>query len=146
MSMKKMKIVLEQTMMVSFMVLCYVSVYGALVLRKYDYSFDWYIPGSIVLASFVCSLLTVFILYGESGKNVSSARIIIRTVVHFILIYAVIMAFGWLFNWYHGVFGFILTSIICAVIYAGAWFGTLLIFKHEEKLISDALDSIRDEE
>ena len=147
MSMYKLKVIFEQTMMVSFMVLCYVSVYGLFALRGEDLGFDWYIPGSIVLASFFCSLVTVFLLYdtGED-KDDSPVKYYVRLIAHFILVYAVIMGFGYLFYWYRGTTGFILTSVIYVVIYAGSWIGTELFFRQDEKLISDALDKIRDEE
>ena len=45
--MKKLKIVMEQTMLVSFLVLCVVSIIGLLVMRKNDWSFDWYIPDKV---------------------------------------------------------------------------------------------------
>ena len=145
--MNKLKLVFEQTMMVSFMVLCYISVLGLLAFRGTDTGFPWYIPGSIVLASFFCSLVTVFLLYpAAENRDESKARYYVRLVTHFILLYGLIMGFGYIFYWYRGTFGFILTSVIYAVIYAGSWIITLLIFKRDEKLISGALDKIRDEE
>jgi len=56
------------------------------------------------------------------------------------------MGCGYLFRWYRGTLGFIMTSVIYVIIYLGTWLGTILIFKHEEKIISDALEKIRDEE
>ncbi len=145
--MKKTKLIIEQTMMVSFMVLCYVSIYGLLALRPLNYTFDWYIPGSIVLASFICSLLTVFFLYpDDEGKDSPALSYTLRIVAHFILLYIIIMAFGHLCYWYHGTFGFILTSIIYVIIYLGSWAGTLMIFRHDEKIISEALENIRDDD
>ena len=84
--MNRLKLVFEQTMMVSFMVLCYIGLFGLFFLRG--------------------------------------------------------TGFGYLFYWYRGTFGFILTSVIYAVIYAGSWIITLLIFKRDEKLSSGALDKI----
>ncbi len=147
MSMNKIKLIIEQTMMVSFMVLCYISVYGLVILRKENFGFDWYIPGSVVLASFFCSLITVLLLYNATeSKDESPVKYYISVVLHFILLYGVIMGFGYFFYWYRSTFGFILTSVIYVLIYAGSWVGTLLLFRHDEKLISDALDKIRDEE
>ena len=57
-----------------------------------------------------------------------------------------IMGFGYLFYWYRGTLGFILTSVIYVIIYAGTWVGTRLVFLHDDKIIGDALDKIRDEE
>jgi hypothetical protein len=56
------------------------------------------------------------------------------------------MSCGYLFRWYTGTLGFIVTSVIYVIIYQGTCLGTILIFKHEEKIIGDALDKIRDEE
>ncbi len=145
--MNRLKLIFEQTMLVSFMVLCYISVFGLFALRDTGMGFDWYIPGSIVLASFLCSLITVFLLYSAvENKDESPVQYYIKLVAHFILLYALIMSFGHLFYWYRGTFGFILTSVIYVLIYAGTWVGTILLFRRDEKLISDALDKIRDEE
>ena len=145
--MNKLKLIFEQTMMVSFMVLCYISVLGLLALSGTDTGFPWYIPGSIVLASFFCSLVTVLLLSdaGDS-KDESPAKYYIKLVAHFILLYALIMGFGYLFYWYRGTVGFILTSVVYVIIYAGTWVGTRLVFLHDDKIIGDALDKIRDEE
>ena len=145
--MNKLKLIFEQTMMVSFMVLCYISVLGLLAFRGTDTGFPWYIPGSIVLASFFCSLVTVFLL-SDAGddKDESPVKYYIKLIAHFILLYALIMGFGYLFYWYRSMLGFILTSVIYVLIYAGVWLGTFVLFRRDEKLISDALDRIRDEE
>lgn len=145
--MSKLRVILEQTMMVSFMVMCYISVYGLVVMRGEDWGFDWYIPGSVVLSSFFCSLITVLLLYNDSeSKDESPLKYYISVVLHFILLYGLIMGCGYIFHWYRGVGGYILTSVVYVVIYAGGWVGTILLFRHDEKLISDALDKIRDEE
>ena len=145
--MKKMKLVAEQTLMVSFMVLCYVSIYGLVILRKDNDYFDWFIPGSIVITSFLCSLITVFFLFEhQDPKDQSKLNFRLRSVIHFILLYLLIMGCGYLFRWYTGTLGFIMTSVIYVIIYHGTCLGTILIFKHEEKIISDALEKIRDEE
>ena len=145
--MNRIKLIFEQTMLVSFMNLCYLGIYGLLVLRKYDYQFEWYIPGSIVAAGFLCSLLTVFLLYDAAeAKDKSPLRYNIPVILHFVLLYGVVMGFGFLCHWYNELSGFILTSVIYVIIYVGAWVGTLLLFRRDEKLISDALDKIRDEE
>ncbi len=147
MSMNKLKLIIEQTMMVSFMVMCYISVYGLVVMRGEDWGFDWYIPGSVVLSSFFCSLITVRLLYNDSeSKDESPLKYYISVVLHFILLYGLIMGCGYIFHWYKGTVGYILTSVVYVVIYAGGWVGTMLLFRHDEKLISDALDKIRDEE
>ena len=145
--MKKMKMVAEQTLMVSFMVLCYVSIYGLVILRKDNDYFDWFIPGSIVITSFLCSLITVLFLFvHQDSKDQSKLNFRLRSVIHFILLYLLIMGCGYLFRWYTGTLGFIMTSVIYVIIYHGTCLGTILIFKHEEKIISDALEKIRDEE
>jgi hypothetical protein len=147
MIMNRLQLIFEQTMLVSFMVLCYISVYGLLALSGKGQGFDWYIPGSVVLASFLCSLVTVLLLYtAAENKDESPVNYYIRVILHFVLLYGLIMGFGYLFYWYRGRVGFILTSLIYVLIYAGAWIGTLILFRRDEKLISDALDKIRDEE
>ncbi|MCR5670189.1 MAG: DUF3021 domain-containing protein [Butyrivibrio sp.] len=145
--MKKIKVIMQQTMLVSFLVLCVVSLYGLFIMRTNEWCFDWYTPGSIVVASFCCSVVTVLLLYGDLyDKAPSVFRINVLTLIHFVLMYVIIMAFGKLFHWYNKAQGFILISVIFVVVYAGAWIGTGIMFWHDEKIISDALDNVRDEE
>lgn len=143
--MKKIKVIIGQTMMVSFMVLCAVSIYGLFVMRKYEWAFDWYIPGSIVVSSFACSAVTCLLLYND-GYARSRLSFVVRTILHFILLYGIIMAFGHMCYWYRSLRGGIIVSIIYVVVYFGAWIGTSIMFRHDEKVISDALESVRDKE
>ncbi len=142
--MKKLKIVMEQTMLVSFLVLCVVSLNGLLVMRKNEWSFDWYTPGSILVVSFLCSLVTVLLLYND--KELSALMHNLMTLLHFVLMYIIIIVFGHLCNWYTTMHGFAFISVIFVVVYAAAWVGTGIMFRHDEKLISDALESVRDKE
>ena len=71
---------------------------------------------------------------------------ITQATLSFVLLYGLIMGFGYLFYWYRSMLGFILTSVIYVLIYAGVWLGMFVLFRRDEKLISDALDRIRDEE
>ena len=145
--MKKLKIVMEQTMMVSFLVLCVVSLNGLLVMRKNEWSFDWYTPGSILVVSFLCSLVTVLLLYNDKyDKELSALMHNLMTLLHFVLMYIIIIVFGHLCNWYKTMHGFAFISVIFVVVYAAAWVGTGIMFKHDEQLISDALESVRDKE
>ena len=145
--MKKLKIVMEQTMLVSFLVLCVVSIIGLLVMRKNEWSFEWYTPGSIIVASFLCSLATVLLIYNDKyDKELSALMHNLMTLLHFVLMYIIIIVFGHLCNWYTTMHGFTLISVIFVVVYAAAWVGTGIMFRHDEKLISDALESVRDKE
>ena len=68
------------------------------------------------------------------------------TLLHFILMYVIIIAFGHICNWYTTINGFILITIIFIIVYGAAWIGTGLMFRYDEKLISDALDNVRDKD
>ena len=144
--MKKIKVIMEQTMLVSFLVLCIVSLYGLSVMRKNEWCFDWYTPGSIVVSSLLCSIVTVLLLYNDWYYKASALKHNLITILHLILIYVIIMVFGHICNWYTTTNGFIMISVYFLIVYAGAWVGTGLMFRHDEKLISDALDSVRDED
>jgi len=145
--MEKIRIILIQTVMVSFMIFCYISLYGVFAMRPYGYCFDWYIPGSVIVASFLCSIITCILLYGEAGKNSESKfNYYFRIAIHFVLLYLIIMCCGRLFFWYSSFCGFILTSIIYIIVYIATWGATWLIYKHEDRIITQALNKIRDEE
>ncbi|MBO4604020.1 MAG: DUF3021 family protein, partial [Clostridiales bacterium] len=107
------------------------------------FSLSWYQLISVILTGALCSLLTLFLLsdYEGAGK-----RFLIKVIIHSIGLYLIVSFMGWIFNWYTGVTGFIMVTLIFLMVYVFVWLVSLWFYKREEVQINKALDDIRDEE
>ena len=146
--MNKMKIWLEQTMMISFAILVGIIIEGLFFTLfsgdpLYEFNMNWLQMVSIVLTGAVCSLPTVLWLAdAELPKN----KFTVRIILHCIGLYAIVSLFGWLFKWYTKADGFIFMTVIYFAVYVFTWNVTLWFHKRDDKRINKALDNIRDEE
>ena len=113
-----------------------------LVAGQYMIEWQWYIPLSVVLVGFLCALASL-VLYDETD-NESHQRL--RVVIHFILVLGIVSLFGYLFDWYSDLTGYLIIAIMYVIIYTFVWISTLWMLKADEKKINDAIDRIRDEE
>ena len=144
--MKKWKIIFSQTLMISTGILFGVGVQGLInhlntgaeMLR-----WQWYIPLSIILTGFLCSLATLFLLEDE-GKSVSRSRL--RIVLHFFFLFLVVAGCGYLFGWYETAGELAVIGGMYVLIYGFVWLGSLWMNKADEKKINEAINEIRDEE
>lgn len=142
--MKKFKIILEQTFMLSFLMLVVMSLEALYAHFVGDYfDFDWYIPISVVLSSFLCSLPTLILM---SDRELPKPLRRLLPFLHCMLLYVLVMGLGYLFHWYSTLTYFIVTTISYFVIYALVWTFSLFLKKYDEKLINDALLAIQDED
>ena len=146
--MNKMKLWLEQTMMISFAILVGIIIEGLFFTLfsgdpLYEFNMNWLQMVSIVLTGAVCSLPTVLWLAdAELPKN----KFTVRIILHCIGLYAIVSLFGWLFKWYTKADGFIFMTVIYFAVYVFTWVVTLWFHKRDDKRINKALDDIRDEE
>ena len=143
-TMKKTKLILEQTFMLSFLMQV---VMGLEALYSYlindPVSFSWYIPLTTLLASFLCSLPTlIFMTERELPKALQRTL----PLLHCLLLYVLVMGMGYLFHWYSTLTYFLVTSVSYFVIYTLVWTFSNFLKKYDEKLINDALLTIRDED
>ena len=90
----------------------------------------------------MCALASL-VLYDETD-NESHQRL--RVVIHFILVLGIVSLFGYLFDWYSDLTGYLIIAIMYVIIYTFVWISTLWMLKADEKKINDAIDRIRDEE
>ncbi|MBR6478101.1 MAG: hypothetical protein IKS85_06605, partial [Lachnospiraceae bacterium] len=93
--MKKMKLILEQTFMLSFLiqvVMALESLYSYLVGDPVWYS--WYTPISVILVSFLCSIPTLLLLIAYEQPKGGLWRLM--PLIHCILLYAFVMGMGYL--------------------------------------------------
>lgn len=142
--MKKFKLILEQTFMLSFLIQVVMTL-ESLYAHFTDgvITFSWYVPLSVVLASFACSLPTLILM---TERELPKLLRRLLPLIHCVLLYCLVMGMGYLFRWYTTFTYFIVTSISYFVIYALVWTFSLFLNKYDEKLINDALLAIQDED
>ena len=142
--MKKIKLIMEQTFLLTFLIMVIMGVEGLISYLSHDpLQFSWYIPFSAILVSFLSCLPTLMFF---SEKPMSKRRFLIIKVVHFFLVYAIVLGAGWMFHWYTNLKYFIVISIAYLINYLLVWHFSLLLQKYEEKLINEALGQIQDED
>jgi len=139
--MEKVKFLFQQTMMISFGILVGISFQGFCYREQIE--FQWYHPVSILIAGVVCSLPTLF-LWTE--KELPRKRYIVRIILHFLALLAIVMGLGWIFHWYTMWIGALFIAGEFVFVYVFVWCVTTWIGRVEGKNINNALDGIRDEE
>ncbi|MBQ5769408.1 MAG: DUF3021 domain-containing protein [Clostridiales bacterium] len=144
--MNKLKLWLEQTMMISFAIFVGIIIEGLVYSfmgdNLADFNLTWLQLVSVILTGAVCSLPTLFWLTDDLPKN----KFIVRIILHCICLYAVVTLFGFVFKWFQHMDGFIFVTIIYFMVYIFVWLVTLWFHKRDENQINKALDDIRDEE
>jgi hypothetical protein len=144
--MTKLKILFNQTLMISTAILFGVGVqtFFQYILRgKADFTWPWYTPLSIVLTGLLCALPTTLLLGAEDG---GVKRTLIRNLLHFILVGGVVSLCGYLFSWYDNLADYIPILVMYILIYFFVWVSTLWLMKADEKKINAAIEQFRDEE
>ena len=144
--MNKLKLWLEQTMIISFAIFVGIIIEGLVYSfmgdNLADFNLTWLQLVSVILTGAVCSLPTLFWLTDDLPRN----KFIVRIILHCICLYAVVALFGFVFKWFQNMDGFIFVTIIYFMVYIFVWLVTLWFHKRDENQINKALDDIRDEE
>ena len=104
------------------------------------YAPEWYFILSVLFTSILCALPSL-LLCDENAKHFK-----LRLAVHFCILFAAVWLLGFLFKWYTNLFEYIVVMGIFVCVYAFTWFAMLWTYKHDDKQINSALDSIRDDE
>lgn len=139
----KVKIILGQTMLVSFLVVAEMALQGIFGHASgAEYSFEWYMPASVIVISFLSSVPTLLLYIGTSSR----LKLIALVAVHYLLVMAIVLVGGYFVRWYSGVEGFLIVFAACTIIYVIVWVVTTLMFRHDAKAINTALGDVRDEE
>ena len=146
--MNKVKLWLEQTMTISFAVLVGIVIEGLIYCLfggdpLDEFKLSWIQLLSVVLTGAVCSVPTVIWL---TDFDVPKNKFIVRLILHCIGFYAIVSVFGWIFNWYNKLDGFIFMTIIYFLVYIFVWVVSLWFHKRDDNKINKALDDIRDED
>lgn len=144
--MNKLKLWLEQTMMISFAILVGILIEGLVYSFTGDplssFSMSWLQLLSIVITGAVCSIPTLFWLTDDLPRN----KFILRIIIHCIGLYAVVALLGFVFKWFEHLDGFIFMTVIYFLVYIFVWLVTLWFHKRDDNRINKALDDIRDDE
>lgn len=142
--MKKIKILFQQSMIISTGILFAIAVEGIVChLMGQDILFAWYHPISIILAGFLCALPTLVWL---SEEELTKMQFIIRIILHCILLFGIVSLMGYLFHWYENLWEYLFVVLAYFVIYIFVWLVSIWLWKWEENKINRALESIRDKE
>ena len=105
-----------------------------------SYAPEWYFILSVLFTGVLCSLPSL-LLCGENIKHFK-----LRLAIHFAVLFAAVSFLGFVFKWYTNILGYAVVMGIFICVYAFTWFAMLWVYKHDDKQINTALDSIRDEE
>lgn len=144
--MNKAKLVFNQTLMISTGILFGIGIQVSLnyfLHDNYSFSWQWYIPLSIILTGFLCALASLFLVEDNDRKILSPA---LQIVFHCISVFAIVSVCGYLFHWYTDIREYIPIVIMYVIIYGFVWGASLWIGKTDEEMINDAIKDIRDEE
>ena len=143
--MEKLKLIFLQTMIISFGMLVMIGI-SAMLFHfegEGELTLYWYYPLSMVLSSFLCALPSLLFY---SAYKMSRRGFHICVLLHFLIVFAIVMGSGYVFHWYTQWHGAIVVAVEYVVIYFFVWFVTYWVGLTEQKKINKALDDIRDEE
>ncbi len=143
--MSKIKIIFSQTLMISTAILFGLGVQAFFYMLYGNgdrISWQWFIPLSIIVTAFLCSVPTLLLL----DEAVSSKNFTIRQILHFFCVLAVLSLCGWLFDWYDSVRSYLFVLVMYVIIYVFVCIATYWLAKNDEIKINDALDGVRDDE
>lgn len=139
--MEKLKYLFQQIMMISFGILIGITVEG--IFYGKEIAFEWYHPLSILMTGVVCSLPGLF-LWG--GDELPRRKYMFRIVLHFLVLFALVMGIGKLARWYTMWVGALFIAVEFIFVYIFVWVATTWMGHVDGKHINNALDGIRDEE
>ena len=129
-----------------FLIYTAVSLGIGLMCLIFNQRFDWpwYMPFEILGISILTSLTTfIYVSKNELSKN----GMIIRTILHILLLLAIVYPFGYLFKWWSNWEGAILVGAVFLFVYVLVFIITYFIAKKESNKINEALKKLpKDEE
>lgn len=142
--MDKLKIVFQQTLMISTGILFIVGIEGFLShLMGKSFTLEWYDPLSMILTGFLCSLPTwLLILKEDSVKK----HFIWTLILHCLALWAIVSIMGWIFHWYSSPREYLFVAIAYFAVYVFVWAATIWIQRSEDNKINEALKNIQDKE
>ncbi|MDD6156606.1 MAG: DUF3021 family protein [Lachnospiraceae bacterium] len=144
--MKRMLQIIEEALMISTGILVAIGIDGVIAYFQgwsENFILEWYTPLAIVFTGIACALISQIL---PMGMDVSKANARVRIVIHFLLTFAAVSGIGYVVHWYTDPDGFLYLAISFVIIYVAVWVFMFAIYRHEVKLMNEALKQLRDEE
>ncbi len=144
--MRKIKIIFNQTIMISSAVLFGIGIQtlvNHLIFDYYMMQWEWYVPLSIILTGFIASLPTLLLLDIDEKSRM---EVHIRMILHFIFVGCIVCLSGYFFKWFTTIRDFLPVLIMYVLIYVFVWAATGWLAKSDEKKINDAIKDYQDKE
>lgn len=143
--MNKMKLIFQQTLMISSGILFGLGIQA--MIRYFAegqeyFTWQWYIPLTVVLTGFLTSLPSLIYLSDEKKEGKQTGKVIL----HFLAVGAMVSLAAYLFDWYETIYEYLIILLMYVLIYNFVWIGTMWIRKSDDRKINEALADIRDEE
>ena len=144
--MSKAKLIYNQTLMISTGILLGMGIRTVvLYFTNGQEMIQWelFIPISIIITGFLCSLPSLILYWADENTKVS---IHLAEVLHCISVLLVVSLCGYLFKWYTDLREYLFILLLYVLIYGAVWVYTIWMFRADEKKINQAIGEIRDEE
>lgn len=141
--MSKLRLLFEQTLMISTGVLFLVGLEGVVChLLGGEFNLYWYQPISIFLAGFFGAFPTLLL----NEENLSGRKFGFRVILHCLLEFGIVSLMGLVFHWYTNKGEYLIIVLFYFLIYGFVWLASIWMHKTDEKKINRALSEIQDEE
>lgn len=141
--MNKLKMLFQQTTMISFMVLLAIGLEGMVRhIVGLEFTLEWHHPLSIVLTGFLGALPTPLVW----NKDHKWRHFPTMLAAHCIMLLGVVSLMGYLFRWYSNAAEYLFVATAYFVIYVLVWIVTFWLERCEEIKINQAIKKIQDEE
>lgn len=145
--MEKLKLLFQQTLMISTGILFAIGVEGIVAhLTGSSFGLGWYDPLAIIFVGFLCALPTLLLIMTAFAIESSRRRFKWIVFLHCMAEFAIVSVAGWIFHWYSTLKGYLVIVIMYFAVYIFAWAGNIWIYKIDESKINHALKNIQDEE
>lgn len=140
---EKIRYIFIQILLIATGIVFVMSIEGIVAhLGGQTFVLQWYHPLSILASAVLCSIPSLFLLWFDRSKR----KFIVGLIIHFILLYAIIIGMGYIFKWYMQLDGFLFLSGSYVFVYCFVWGGALWLCKRDANAINGALNEIRDDE
>lgn len=141
--MNKLKILFQQTTMISAMILLATGLEGVVKhMAGKDFILEWYHPLSFILTGFLGALPTPLVMPRDLGRK----QYLFLIASHCILLFGVVSLMGFLFHWYSNGADYLFVVITYFIIYVLVWAATFWLARRDEAKINQAIQEIQDEE
>ena len=142
--MEKLKILFQQTLMISIGILFFTGINGLIShLAGTDFYYAWYYPLTIIFIGFLCALPTfLFIMSEWSGQR----RFLSNLILHCLSVWVIVSIAGRILKWYFILKQFLMVTMEYILIYIFVWLASMWLIRAEDKIINQALTDIQDKE